>query len=275
MGDYMVLHKPTGEVVADNVADYRTDEQVQAANYYKQKKESYAADTLAGRYFTFMFLSEVKKEEYTLANLSRLGALVVLSTYVQPDSEGSGVSLLPFNTVKGDIARVLKVSKTQATNVWADLEKLGLAYREEDKMFLNANAVYRGSTNRTDIAKVWHMNTRQLLDNGCKISDIGLLFLTAPYIHRHTNFMCTNPDARYDEEIQHIGLNELATLIKVDPKTLRSKFKKMVIMYEGKRVPLYIKANSQLSNKDRYIINPLVINRGMTNSGIAELFKKI
>lgn len=275
MSNLALVDLSTGEVLMEGVAECKTFEQAQRANKFGQRKKSQHEDTLAGRYFTFMMLEGVKKEEYTLGALSELGAFIVLSTYVEQDSEGTGKALLPFETIKGGIDKALKCSQSQANKMWTALEKLGLAYREGDKMFLNSDVVYRGSTNRKDIAKVWHINTRELLDNGCKLADIGVLFLTAPYLHRETNYLCSNPDARQDEPIQHIGITELAGLIGVNPKTLSNKFKKMVVKYDGKRTPLYLKANSPLSKIDMYIMNPLVINRGMTNSGIDELFKRL
>lgn len=130
MSNLALVDLSTGEILVEGVAECKTFEQAQRDNKFGQKKKSQHEDTLAGRYFTLMMLDEVKKEEYTLGELSELGALIVLSTYVKQDSE-------------------------------------------------------------------------------------------------------------------------------------------------GKRLPLYLKVSNPLNNKDAFILNPLVINRGMTNSGIAEIFKKI
>ena len=218
-----------------------------------------------------LFTREAVKEQYTLADLSRLGALVVLSTYIKQDSAGNKVAILPFKSV-AEMSKELKCSTRQAQVIWKELESIGAVYREGTKLYVNAELAYRGETKRNDIVKVFHMNTRVLLAEGIKLADIGLLFLTAPYIDRQTNYLCKNPNSPLSEEIEKIGFNELAELVGVDPKTLRNKFKKMSIEFEGKRLPVYLKVENPLNNKFAYIMNPLVINRGMNDSDITTLF---
>lgn len=271
---YLIVNENTGEVVSNNVKSWRTEEQDTTYKALKKKQESYKTDTVAGRTFTMLFTKEASKEEYTLADLSRLGALVVLSTYIKLDSVGASISKLPFKSA-ADMAKTLKCSERQAQILWKDLESLGAVYKAGTDMFINPELAYRGSTNRNDIVKVFHVNTRILLQEGIKLADIGILFLTAPYIDRQTNYLCSNPNAAGDEAIELIGFNELATLVGADPKTLRSKLKKMYIEYNGKKLPVYLKVENPLNNKFAYVMNPLVINRGMNDSDIETLFTRL
>lgn len=274
MTDFIVINSNTGEVVSEGVSTWRTVEQEKSCRYIKRKQEGYKLDTLAGRNFTFMFMKEAVKEQYTLADLSRLGALIVLSTHIKQDSTGDKVARLPFKSV-AEMATELKCSTRQAQVIWKDLEAIGAVYREDVGLFVNSELAYRGETKRNDIVKVFHMNTRALLADGIKLADIGLLFLTAPYIDRQTNYLCKNPNAPMSEELELIGFNELAELVGVDHKTLRNKFKKMFIEFEGKRLPVYLKVENPLNNKFAYILNPLVMNRGMNDSDITTLFTRL
>ena len=272
MTDIVVLNIKTGEVVSENVKSWRTEDQDKAYREQQKKRKFYKTDTLAGRNFTMLFTREAKKEQYTLADLSRLGALIVLSTYIQQDKDNKEIAKLPFKAVRSELSKVLCCSESQATKMWKDLESIGAVYREDAGLFVNPELAYRGETKRNDIVKVFHMNTRALLAEGVKLADIGLLFLTAPYIDRQTNYLCSNPNAPMSEELELIGFNELAELVGVDPKTLRNKFKKMSIEFGGKKLPVYLKVENPLNNKFAYIMNPLVINRGMNDSDITTLF---
>ena len=271
MANFGIVNMETGEIIRENVQSWRTSEQDRVYRMFKTNKQTYALDTQAGRYFTFIFTGEAIKEQYTLSKLSRLGAIVVLSTYILSDSKGVGIAKLSFKSA-AECAKVLNCSTRQAQLIWSDLEKVGAAYKDETGLYMNSGLVYRGSTKRNDIVKVFHMNTRELLEKGLKIADIGLLFLTAPYIDRETNYLCNNPNAGTKEAPELIGFNELAKIVNVDEKTLRSKFKKMSIIYKGKEVPVYLKVENPLSNKTAYLMNPLVINRGMSDNYITDVF---
>lgn len=266
----------TGEILAEGISSWRTGEQDEAYRTKKAKQkaweEAQTRHTVAGTMFTFMFIGEAEKEQYTLANLTRLGALVVLGTHIERDSKKQQVSKLPYKSA-AELEKVLGCSRRQAQYIWADLENMGAVYEEEGSMYINTDLMYRGSTKRNDTVKVFHKSIKLMLESGLKLSDIGLLFLTAPYIDLKSNYLCRNAYNTDFEEPELLGLRELAALIKVDSKTLMSKFKKMYINHKGKELPLYLKVSNPRNNKDAFIMNPLVINRGMSDSAIMELFE--
>ena len=265
-----IVDLETGEVIEGKVISrkqwegYKRKRQLEAIH----DQERHLQEFWAGRDFTFMHMLKASHCRYTSTELGNLGAILVLATYTVFDKDGTGNSILGyscnnlFKSVERDISKVLSVSIPHAKRYYRTLKEHGFIDKKNGTFYIDSELFYRGSSKNKNSVKLYHIHTRKLLEKGFKLADIGLLFLTAPFIDFKTNILVRNP-YRTKEEAICIDLEELADLINVDRSTLFRKFKKMYVEHErtGKVMASYLTVKGNVNNKKIIIVNPILMHR--------------
>ncbi|MGP4080971.1 hypothetical protein ACTWQL_13750 [Pseudalkalibacillus sp. R45] len=198
-----------------------------------------------GRNYVVSYVDQVREVAGALS-MSEAGALIKLLLQLRIKSDGV-VMYEGKPARKGDIAKIIGVTRPTANNYIDKFTEVGVLSVVEKKFVINRNFhAMGGQLEKRDFTKLYTVKTREIIDR-LSLEDVGMLYHFLPYFHYMRYYLCEIPTCD-PTEIDFIGTTRLSEITDIHRTLVNGRMKKLqsagAVLITGTR------------NQTRYLIHP-------------------
>lgn len=280
MKDYVVVHFPSGEIVAELEPGFSITTQEEKERCVKAKQERLKHEATRyrsnGRKYYFV-KSDSKFDGISPAMVTRL---IYLSTYA---GYGNNVLMITAKTKmkRTDLPDVLGLSQRHTANFWNEVSPQYVSEDEDGYLVLNGDVFKRGRLKRKQsipYQQFYIGGVRKLYEatNGKYHKQLGYLFSMLPFISVEYNLICHNPYEKDMDKVNPMSIAEFCDEIgynKSNIGRLKRIYNTVRFDVEGRQERFCTMIYNGLDeNSAKICINPNVLYAG-TNKGCIEVSK--
>ncbi|MGG0418256.1 hypothetical protein ABEY52_19660 [Priestia aryabhattai] len=248
------------------ISSYRT---VQQEKVYQEKKRR-EQSRKKSKAFTFSNM-ENAKEVIQMLTTMELGYFLVLQTYIDYSNNSLVKSTHnPTPMKRRDIGEVLGISNRSHVKKHIDnfLEKglliekiIAVDGKEVSSFCIDERYHFKGKTDNQKVVKSFSEQIRRIYNTNLskkskkQPADMGFLYLILPYIHYHTNILCSNPFETNTQAIEALSIVDICRVTGLDKKNVQAKLNNL--KWDG----MTVFAKVIKGRKTHLKVNPFVFYR--------------